>query len=146
MGDADATITAAVGLLEPFPVEETSQFDAARGQPRLRLTYIWHLFVAARKVFASALGGVVAHMVVARLKVISYETCPLGAENELIVTWSSATGVSQSTIISHMAANITIGTWIANGGPTMTSGKKQLLLYFGRLHDIRKQRMTCFVG
>jgi hypothetical protein len=39
--DADAAITAAVGLLEPFSVEETSQFDAeARGLPRVRLTCI----------------------------------------------------------------------------------------------------------
>jgi hypothetical protein len=89
---------------------------------------------------------VVADMVVARLKVISYEKCPLVAENELIATWSSATGVSQSTIMSQVAANITVGTWIVSGGPTMTSGKKQLFRYFGRLSDMRKQWMTCFVG
>jgi hypothetical protein len=85
-------------------------------------------------------------MVVARLKVISYETCPLVSENELIATWSSATGVSPLTINSHVAANIAIETWIANGGPTMTSGKKKLFRYFGRLYDMRKQWMTCFVG
>jgi hypothetical protein len=112
MGDADAAITAAVGLLEPFPVEETSQFDAARGLPSIRLTYIWNLFVAARRLFASALGAVVADMVVARLKVISYEKCPLVAENELIATGSSATGASPSTILCHVAANIAVGSWI----------------------------------
>jgi hypothetical protein len=67
------------------------------------------LIVAARKVFASALGAVAADMVVARLKVMSYETCPLEAENELIATWSSATGVFQSTMMSHVAANTTVG-------------------------------------